>query len=193
MLGAAFGCRRVLPRTRLARVNSSPSSNPALCAEVETGGHGIPIRPTWSVNELLSSYPKPTISPATLKHPHTLSALIPPEEGSPDHAKLTEEIQDLVKLVEAVKPVNTDPVDDAHGVLDGRIWAEGTKVRMFLRKGYTSSPPIGQGEQHRCVFRWPLRSYASHSTLVMFVDWYIVNVINSGICKRILLWCPYVR
>ena len=61
---------------------------------------------------------------------HTLSALIPPEEGSPEHAQLTEEMQDLVKLVEAVKLVNTDSVDDGNGVPDGRIWAEGTGIDL---------------------------------------------------------------
>jgi hypothetical protein len=130
MLRTALGCRRVLLPTRLARPNSSLSSNPTLRTDVETDEYGIPIRPTWSVNELLTSYPKPTISPATLKHLHALSALIPPEEGSPEHAKLTEEMQDLVKLVEAVKLINTDSVDDGSGVPDGRIWAEGTGIDL---------------------------------------------------------------
>lgn len=130
MLRTTLGCRRVLLRTRLTRLNSSLSSNPTLRTNVKTDENGIPIRPTWSVNELLSSYPKPTISPATLKHLHTLSALIPPEEGSPEHAKLTEEMRDLVKLVEAVKLVNTDSVDDGNGVPDGRIWAEGTGIDL---------------------------------------------------------------
>jgi len=116
--------------TRLAKLSSSFSSNRTLRIDVETDEDGIPVRPTWSVNELLSSYPKPTISPATLKHLHALSALIPPEEGTPEHAKLTEEMRDLVKLVEAVKLVNTDSVDNANGVPDGRIWAEGTGVNL---------------------------------------------------------------
>lgn len=89
----------------------------------------IPVRPTWSINELLSSYPKPTISTATLKHLHILSALIPPEEGSLDHTKLIEEMQDLVKLVEAVKLV-TDGVDHGNGILDRKIWAEGTGIDL---------------------------------------------------------------
>jgi len=130
MFRTSLGCRRVLFPTRLARLNSSLSSNPTLRTGVETDEYGIPIRPTWSVNELLSSYPKPTISPATLKHLHTLSALIPPEEGSPEHAKLTDEMQDLVKLVEAVKLVNTDSVDDGNGIPDGRIWAEGAGIDL---------------------------------------------------------------
>ena len=130
MLRTTLGCRRVLLRTRLTRLNSSLSSNPTLRTNFETDENGIPIHPTWSVNELLSSYPRPTISPATLKHLHTLSALIPPEEGSPEHAKLTEEMRDLVKLVEAVKLVNTDSVDGGSGVPDGRIWAEGTGIDL---------------------------------------------------------------
>lgn len=61
---------------------------------------------------------------------HALSALIPPEEGSPEHAKLTEEMQDLIKLVEAVKLVDTDSVGDKNGIPDGRIWAEGTGIDL---------------------------------------------------------------
>jgi len=130
MLRTTLRRRRVPLLTSLTRLSSSLSSKHTLRAEVETDEHGIPVHPTWSVNELLSSYPKPTISPATLKHLHTLSALIPPEEGSPEHAKLTEEMQDLVKLVEAVKLVNTDSVDDGNGIPDGRIWAEGTGIDL---------------------------------------------------------------
>lgn len=130
MLRTALGCRRVPFPARLARLNSSLSSKSTPRTGVETDEDGIPIRPTWSVNELLSSYPRPTISPATLKHLHALSALIPPEQGSPEHAKLTEEMQDLVKLVEAVRLVDTEPISDGDGVPDGRIWAEGTGIDL---------------------------------------------------------------
>ena len=123
----------------------------------------------WSVNELLSLYPRPAISPATLKHLHALSALIPPEEGSPERAKLTKETQDLVKLVEAVKLVDTKSVGNTNDIPDGRIWAEGTGIdlnaepipgtrirfravvsssapRMSPQKGCTSSIPTGRSE-----------------------------------------------
>ena len=130
MLKATHGCRRLLLPTRLVKLNFSLSPNRTRPTDFETGEDGIPVRPTWSVDELLSSYPKPTISPATLKHLHTLSALIPPEEGSPEHSKLTEEMQDLAKLVEAVKLVNTDSADDGNGIPDGRIWAEGTGIDL---------------------------------------------------------------
>ncbi|TFK43245.1 hypothetical protein BDQ12DRAFT_674641 [Crucibulum laeve] len=75
-----------------------------------TDSCGIPHRPTWSVYELLSSYPKPTIPPATFKRLYELSALVPPEEGTPEHAKITGELEEMVKLVEAVKLVDTDGV-----------------------------------------------------------------------------------
>ena len=136
-----LGCHRVWLPTRLARLNSSFSPEPTLRSNVETDEDGIPIRPTWSVNDLLSSYPRPTISPATFKHLHTLSALIPPEEGSPEHAKLTEEMQDLVKLVEAVKLVNTESVGDENNVPDGRIWAEGTGIDLDAE-----SAPVDENE-----------------------------------------------
>ncbi|KAG7449404.1 uncharacterized protein BT62DRAFT_945640 [Guyanagaster necrorhizus] len=77
----------------------------------ETDEFGIPLKPTWSVNELLSSYPTPTISPATLIHLHDLAALIPPEEGSKKFDKVKGELEELVRLVEAVKLVDTKGVD----------------------------------------------------------------------------------
>jgi Asp-tRNA(Asn)/Glu-tRNA(Gln) amidotransferase C subunit len=68
------------------------------------------VRPTWSVNTLLSSYPTPTISSATLLRLHELSALIPPPAGTPEHDILKREMEDLVRLVEAVKLVDTKDV-----------------------------------------------------------------------------------
>ncbi|KAF8268262.1 hypothetical protein EI94DRAFT_1915594, partial [Lactarius quietus] len=73
---------------------------------VETDDCAIPLKPTWSVDDLLSSYPRPTISSLALDRLHVLSALIPPEEGTPEHAKLIRELEDLVKLVESVRLFN---------------------------------------------------------------------------------------
>ncbi|EMD40444.1 hypothetical protein CERSUDRAFT_43945 [Gelatoporia subvermispora B] len=87
----------------------------------ETDSYGIPAHPTWSVNDLLSSYPQPTIPPSTLKRLHELSALIPPEEGTLAHAKLTQGLEGLVRLVEAVKLVDTSEVE---------IWAEGKGIKL---------------------------------------------------------------
>ncbi|KAG5340462.1 hypothetical protein C0989_001478 [Termitomyces sp. Mn162] len=71
---------------------------------------GVPLKPTWSVHELLSSYPKPTLSSATLTRLHELSALRPPEKGSIEEKKLKGEMEELIRLVEAVKLVNTQGV-----------------------------------------------------------------------------------
>ena len=129
MLKATLGGRRraLLP-TGLAKLRSSLSSNRTLRTDVEADEDGIPVRPTWSINSLLSFYPKPTISPATLKHLHTLSALIPPEEGSSEHERLTGEMQELVKLIEAVKLINTNSLGGGDGIPNGRIWVEGTGI-----------------------------------------------------------------
>ncbi|KAJ7774221.1 hypothetical protein DFH07DRAFT_1057054 [Mycena maculata] len=77
---------------------------------VKTDSCGIPRRPTWSVNDLLSSYPTPSLTPEMLKHLHELSALIPPKEDTPEYGRLKTELEDLVRLVEAVKMVNTENV-----------------------------------------------------------------------------------
>ena len=74
-----------------------------------------------------------------------LSALIPPEEGSPENAKLTEEIQDLVKLVEAIKLVGTESVGDENDIPDGRIWAEGIGIGLDAE-----SIPVDNDEVQGC-------------------------------------------
>lgn len=131
----AFSCRDI-------------SSKPAGANTVDFDAHGIPTRPTWSVNELLSSYPVPKITPATLKHLYELSALIPPQEGTPEHAKLTSEMENLVKLVEAVKLVDVGSTSRAAEgeVPDGRIWAEGTGIP--LEYSQENASPEDKGEIH---------------------------------------------
>lgn len=95
--------------------------------------HAIPVEPVWSVKELLSSYPKPIISAKKLKQLHELSALIAPEEGSQEHAELTAEMEDLVKLVEAVRLVDTSQSTElSDEVPDGRIWAEDAAQPLTL-------------------------------------------------------------
>ncbi|KIM67848.1 hypothetical protein SCLCIDRAFT_1209981 [Scleroderma citrinum Foug A] len=121
LVGATRLCGRY-PRTRIfRRLVTKPA--------VETDECGIPIKPTWSVNELLSSYPTPSISSATLRRLHELSALVPPEEGTPEHETMRRELERLVKLVEAVKLVKFDcHADDT--IPDGRIWAQGKGIPL---------------------------------------------------------------
>jgi hypothetical protein len=113
----------------LRQYNSSSSQRDS--GLVETDDCAIPLTPVWSVDNLLSSYPRPTISSPALRRLHALSALIPPEEGTPEHIKLTRELEDLVKLVESVRLFNgpgaSSAVDTA---VDARIWAEGTGIDL---------------------------------------------------------------
>ncbi|KAI0332455.1 hypothetical protein GY45DRAFT_477473 [Cubamyces sp. BRFM 1775] len=122
-----LGFRRCLQSTLVRSSSRLRRQLKSTLAEVDA--NGIPLKPTWSVNELLSSYPRPTITPATLKRLHELSALLPPEEGTPEHTRLTEEVEDLVKLVEAVKLVDVGEVAE-DGVPDGRIWAKGEGINL---------------------------------------------------------------
>jgi hypothetical protein len=90
---------------------------------------GIPTTPTWSVNELLSSYPSPKLSHETFDHLHKLSALKTPNPSGPEHAKLKTELEGLVKLVEAVKLSSSKLRDGGEQVPDGRIWKKGSGLR----------------------------------------------------------------
>ncbi|KAI0307359.1 hypothetical protein B0F90DRAFT_1687774 [Multifurca ochricompacta] len=98
---------------------------------VETDDCAIPLKATWSVDELLSSYPQPTISPPVLRRLHILSALIPPDESSPVHSKLTRELEDLVKLVESVRLFNvSSDSSPAYNVVDARVWGEDAGIDL---------------------------------------------------------------
>ena len=98
---------------------------------VATDACGIPLKPTWSLRKLISSYPSPTLSSSTFQRLHELSALIPPKEGTPDHDATKKELEELVKLVEAVKLVNVDhPME---GIPDGRIWAKDTGIPLSTK------------------------------------------------------------
>lgn len=125
---------------------------------VATDACGIPLAPTWSVNALLSSYPTPTIAPATLQKLHALSALVPPAEGTLEHERLTKEMEGLVRLVEAVKLVDVGEQGSREGVPDGRVWKEGTGIALERE-----DPPVD--EVHgRELLRW-----AAHTEDGMYV------------------------
>jgi len=53
--------------------------------------------------------------------------LIPPTEGTQEHEKLTREMEELVRLVEAVK---LKEIGHGEGVPDGRVWAGGKGIRL---------------------------------------------------------------
>ena len=62
--------------------------------------------------------------------------------GTQEHVKLTREMEGLVKLVEAVKLVDTSSVQSGSDipVPDGRIWEEGKGIELDQRIEYKHSP-----------------------------------------------------
>lgn len=98
---------------------------------IEADDCAIPLKPTWSVDDLLSSYPRPTISSSALRRLHVLSALTPPEEGTSAHSRLTRELEDLVRLVESVRSFNAPGASNTvDTTLDSRVRAEGTGIDL---------------------------------------------------------------
>ncbi|CAE6458621.1 unnamed protein product, partial [Rhizoctonia solani] len=90
----------------------------------------VPLQATWSVGELLSTYPAPELSDETFARLHRLSALNAPGSTSSDKNTMKLELQELLRLVEAVKLVDTSSLDGVNQqeLLDSRIWAEGQGI-----------------------------------------------------------------
>ena len=63
---------------------------------------------------------------------------MPPAESAPEHAKLTREMEELVRVVEALKPVDVSGVTEQGSVLDRRIWASGEGVLLDAEAFATS-------------------------------------------------------
>jgi len=59
---------------------------------------------------------------------HALSALIPPKEGSFEYETLMGDLEDLIKLVEAVKLVRVE--DGGVNLDDGRVWTQNTGIPL---------------------------------------------------------------
>lgn len=83
-----------------------------LCSQPSTlaDSCGIPLEPSWSVNELLSSYPSPTLPNETIQKLYQLSALIPPEQDTPQYKTVKKDLEEIIRLVEAVRLVDTTEV-----------------------------------------------------------------------------------
>ncbi|KIM25614.1 hypothetical protein M408DRAFT_331142 [Serendipita vermifera MAFF 305830] len=94
---------------------------------VEVDEFGIPTQPTWSVKSFLASYPSPAIDDETLDKLHRLSALKAPEKGSEEREVLRGEMEQLVRLVGAVRVADI-PTDEGDGFMDGRIYPLSQKI-----------------------------------------------------------------
>lgn len=97
----------------------------------DTGSFDKMTAPTWSVHELLSTYPAPKLAPELLTKLHKLSALTPPAEDSDAFRTLKHEMEELVRLVEAVKLVGTGGIDS-----DGRILPRGRGIDLGQAQNY---------------------------------------------------------
>lgn len=95
------------PLTPLFKIINTKRSKSSTCP---VDSCGIPIEPTWSVDKLLSSYPSPTLSNQTIRKLYKLSALVPPEEGTPKYESMKKSLEELIRLVEAVRLVDTSGV-----------------------------------------------------------------------------------
>ena len=94
----------------------------------------LPLKPTWSIKELLAKQKDVEISNQQLAHLHKLSALQLPATDSTEYSKLKADLQQLVKLVEAVRGIKVP--SEANGELpDGRIWPEGLGMELDLDWG----------------------------------------------------------
>lgn len=108
---------------QLTRLLSSKPTRPPPIQKRRLEIEGVET-PTWSVNELLASYPAPSLSSSTLTRLHKASALLPPPESSDEFNALKEEMEELVKLVEAVKLVDAEEFEP-----DGRVWPKGVGIQ----------------------------------------------------------------
>ncbi|KAF8339160.1 uncharacterized protein EI90DRAFT_3040676 [Cantharellus anzutake] len=101
------------------------------------------IRPTWSVHELLSTYPAPKISDATLVKLHRVSALIPPPLDSHAYSERKHQLEELIRLVEAVKLVDVSSTRGT-SIPDGRVWTQGRPIDAPDLNNESSAPQVSE-------------------------------------------------
>ena len=102
--------RRALSRPNLARLNIVKNWQSCHSIKHQVDFCGIPVQPTWSVHQLIESYASPKLSSTTIDRLYELSALAPPKKHTLQYEKMKKDLEDMVKLVEAVKKVNTNGV-----------------------------------------------------------------------------------
>ncbi|KAF8511171.1 hypothetical protein JB92DRAFT_2726194 [Gautieria morchelliformis] len=84
---------------------------------------GLPLSPPWSVHALINSYSSPTLSDSTLLKMYDSAALVPPAADTREFREVKREMEDLVRLVEAVRTAPQEPMEgEGEGPADGRVW-----------------------------------------------------------------------
>lgn len=92
---------------------------------------GIPLKPSYSIKSFLSSLPSPKISDEQFIHLHKLAALIPPSQGTPEFEEKKKALEEMVRLVEGVRPTGDEPkTKQATEIPDGRIWPENEGIEV---------------------------------------------------------------
>lgn len=153
--------RRVLSTTtsHCSRYSTS-TPNTTTTTNFDADELGLPKNPTWSVNDLLNSYPPAELADETLSHLHNAAALLPPERDTEDFQKIKRDMANLIKLVEAVRiapvsPTSTSSHDSSEKQPDGRIWPEGRSIDLRdyttyeVDKQSSSTPPEGRELMNR--------------------------------------------
>lgn len=120
---------------------------------------GLPTKPTWSLRALLESQPRFELSQSQLQHLYKLSALRPPPPNSAEEAKIKSELQEMIRLVEAVRtcPLLQDQTQNQSARVladgseeadlpDGRVWPAGQGMEIVLDWG-TSDASVPQAER----------------------------------------------
>ena len=113
----AWSAKRLLG----TRSNVRFFSKTTLYTSPTTDELGLPLSPPWSVHALINSYPSPTLSDAALTKLYDSAALLPPTAGTHELREVKREMEDLVRLVEAVKIAPIEPIE-GEGPPDGRVW-----------------------------------------------------------------------
>lgn len=99
--------RQALTRPNYAILNIVKNQKSYHSIKHEVDSCGIPVQPTWSVHQLLESYASPKLPSTTIDRLYELSALVPPKKHTPQYEKVKQDLEGMVKLVDAVKQVNT--------------------------------------------------------------------------------------
>jgi hypothetical protein len=96
------GIGRLIPPLRTFHISKPfKSSQPKEPTGVDE--YGVPTSPSWSVRQLLKEYPAPTLSDATFEKLHKLSALNTPSDPMPNGSRCAEQLEELIKMVNAVR------------------------------------------------------------------------------------------
>lgn len=104
--------------------------------EVPVDGDGIPLAATYSFTAFLSSLPSPQLTDEQYIHLHKLAALVPPSKGTSDFKSSKLKFQDMIRLVEGVRQVESNPnlsdleLETDKRVSDSRIWPEGEGIPL---------------------------------------------------------------